>query len=357
MSRWILGICIERFLTTFIRNILFSIIFPDFIHSNPVSYILIICASYGITIGLVSRWITVLFEKISYPYGQENPALCALYIINFLVIYITSNWATGIVEYHFPRLTQTYDEHSFSVLSFTSIMSGLIAVVIFLFQYTTFYIIELRQETALLEALASQRSSQYATMKTTMEVMNEHIHNFKHQLLALQTGDQAEQKTYAQEAEKLIKQYDSVIRTNNEALDIILNQQRIECARENIRFSCMIDDVNLDRVHVVDLYTIMGNALENAREYVTTLDDKDKRVISLTVHQHGNIVVFSCDNYFEGNDKTVTMHNGLPVTTKSPSWSHGIGLKSIRSLALKYGGDMIVNIHDHTFSLKISVRV
>ena len=46
----------------------------------------------------------------------------------------------------------------------------------------------------------------------------------------------------------------------------------------------------------------------------------------------------------------------LPATTKDNSWAHGIGLKSIRALATRYGGDMIVRTHDHMFSLTVSVR-
>ena len=93
-----------------------------------------------------------------------------------------------------------------------------------------------------------------------MEVMNEHIHNFKHQVLALSSPHNQSQHDYVQHTQELIDRYDSIIRTGNEALDIILNQHRIECARDNIRFSCMVDRVNVERIHMVDLYTIVGNA-------------------------------------------------------------------------------------------------
>lgn len=356
MSRWILGICVERFLTSFIRNILFNIIIPDFISSHPFAAMLIICVSYGLTIWAASVWLSPLFDKIMYPLFRESKRLCVLYGISFVVIYVTSNYAIEIVEYHTPRITNTYNVHILSILSFTSSMAGLIAVVIFLFQYALHYITQLQQETALLELLSAQRSSQYETMKTTMEVMNEHIHNFKHQVLALSSPHNQSQHDYVQHTQELIDRYDSIIRTGNEALDIILNQHRIECARDNIRFSCMVDRVNVERIHMVDLYTIVGNALDNAQEYVKRLDDDEKKVIALTIREHGNMVVFQCDNYFDDTHDELTLHDGLPATTKDNSWAHGIGLKSIRALATRYGGDMIVRTHDHMFSLTVSVR-
>ena len=132
MSRWILGICVERFLTSFIRNILFNIIIPDFISSHPFAAMLIICVSYGLTIWAASVWLSPLFDKIMYPLFRESKRLCVLYGISFVVIYVTSNYAIEIVEYHIPRITNTYNVHILSILSFTSSMAGLIAVVIFL---------------------------------------------------------------------------------------------------------------------------------------------------------------------------------------------------------------------------------
>ena len=57
-----------------------------------------------------------------------------------------------------------------------------------------------------------------------------------------------------------------------------------------------------------DIYSLFGDAVDNAMEAVVKLDDPDKRVIDLTVKRTGCMV--SVENYFRGD---VRLSNGLPL--------------------------------------------
>jgi hypothetical protein len=45
--------------------------------------------------------------------------------------------------------------------------------------------------------------------------------------------------------------------------------------------------------------------------------------------------------------------DGLPETTKEDKHYHGFGVKSIRYITEKYGGDMSVTMEDGVFSLDL----
>ena len=62
------------------------------------------------------------------------------------------------------------------------------------------------------------------------------------------------------------------------------------------------------------------------------------------------MVSVSVDNYYSG---TLTFQDGLPQTTAPNSQGdHGYGMKSMRMLARKYGGDLSARAENGTFSLR-----
>lgn len=56
------------------------------------------------------------------------------------------------------------------------------------------------------------------------------------------------------------------------------------------------------------------------------------------------------ENYFNG---TLTFMDGLPVTTKEDTNSHGFGMRSLRMIVKKYGGELTTSVTDDIFHLSI----
>ena len=77
---------------------------------------------------------------------------------------------------------------------------------------------------------------------------------------------------------------------------------------------------------------------------------EDRRVVSLTTKQSGKLFSVSLRNFYDGE---VRLANGLPVTTKSDSGYHGFGVKSIKEIAERYGGDVSVVAEDGVFTLNV----
>lgn len=107
-------------------------------------------------------------------------------------------------------------------------------------------------------------------------------------------------------------------------------------------------------LEAVDLFSMIGNALDNAEEAVRKLEDHDERAISVCIFSRHGIAILQVENFYEGDLRFV---DGLPVTTKGDPNYHGFGLKSIRSTAEKYGGTVSVQAEDGLFLLRVALPV
>ena len=67
------------------------------------------------------------------------------------------------------------------------------------------------------------------------------------------------------------------------------------------------------------------------------------------------MLVVSCENYYDG--KNIKFASELPVTSKEDKDYHGFGVKSMKLLVKKYGGDMTVGADGKVFRVKILLPV
>lgn len=112
----------------------------------------------------------------------------------------------------------------------------------------------------------------------------------------------------------------------------------------------MADGERLNFMKDVDIYSLFGNALDNAIESTMKLKDKTKRVISLLVSAKADFLTIHMENYYEG---CLSFKDGLPQTTKDDKTLHGFGVKSISLLAEKYNGNVSMSTDSDIFILNI----
>lgn len=80
------------------------------------------------------------------------------------------------------------------------------------------------------------------------------------------------------------------------------------------------------------------------------IEDKEKRLIHLSVSASRGFLVIRCENYCL---ETPAFADGLPVTSKPDAQNHGYGLKSIRYSIEKYDGTMTLRNEDDWFRATI----
>ena len=117
------------------------------------------------------------------------------------------------------------------------------------------------------EQLWEKTKLRYEMSKESIAVVNQHYHDMKHQLMILSTmSDEDKRKAKLQDMESKIAAYDAVVRTGNEYLDTVLTEKKLTCQSNQISMSCIADGSQLAFMDELDLYTLFGNALDNAIE-------------------------------------------------------------------------------------------
>ena len=112
----------------------------------------------------------------------------------------------------------------------------------------------------------------------------------------------------------------------------------------------MIDGEKLSFLEEGDLYCLFGNLVDNALEAVKDIEEPERRVVNLVVKQKDGLLLVQEENYFDG---TLVFRDGLPVTTKEDKDYHGFGMRSLRLIARKYGGELTAFAKGDVFHLNI----
>lgn len=210
------------------------------------------------------------------------------------------------------------------------------------------------KEKASIHAMLKSQYEQYRNYQNSMELVHIKYHDLKHQIAGLRAETDVEKrKEWLDAMEQELEAGELLMKTGNSVLDTILGAKILYARRKDIRITCVADGTLLKFMHVTDICTIFGNALDNAVESVVMLEDPKKRLIHVTVSAQRNFVFIQVSNYCEQELKREA--GQMPATTKSDKKNHGFGLKSIRYSVEKYGGSVSVDMQKNWFELKILI--
>ena len=223
------------------------------------------------------------------------------------------------------------------------------AVCTLLLEYGFFTHKKLAYDNAILDHLVHTQEEQYRSSKENIEMINIKCHDMKHQMSKIAGGLNPEA---VKEMDDIISIYDLSLKTGNEILDIFLAEKKLQCERNDIKLDCIIDGACLQFMQPSDIYSLFGNALDNSMEAVCKFEDKDKRVIGLTVKSKLNMAVIHTENFYCGE---LEFQSELPKTTKEDTRFHGFGMRSMQKVVEKYNGSISVVAEDGIFNLNITI--
>lgn len=210
----------------------------------------------------------------------------------------------------------------------------------------------LRHENAVLDSLRAGEERQYELDKRAVEMVNIKCHDLKHQIMALRGMHGEEQEKALKDVEEAVMIYDSIAQTGCKPLDLILKSKYLLCEKEGIRFTYMVDGEKLAFLSAVDIYSLFGNALDNAIRACGEVEDRSRRLINMAVTSRANFLNIHIEN---STAKAPVLRDGLPVTTQKDTTYHGYGMLSMRRIAESYGGVMEVSCKDLLFSLDMTI--
>ena len=292
-------------------------------------------ALVALTLLTVYRVLVLRYQGGGLP-SVSNGFLLAFVAVTLLVVNLMSTWVR--VSGAQGALTATY---------------GIICNVLLLtVQFDVFRRSSLERECDLALRLDRERLRQQRASRENIELINVKCHDLKHQIAALRTMPSSEERDRAvSELEDAVMLYDSEVHTGNEAVDTLLTEKSLVCRGAGIELSCMVDGEALSGMGIVDVYALLGNALDNAIEAARLVEDPDARVVSLRVERRSQLACVLVENSCVG--RVGLGEDGLPRTSKEDVDYHGFGLRSIRMIVEKYGGNMVIDADEGRFSLSL----
>ncbi len=185
----------------------------------------------------------------------------------------------------------------------------------------------------------------YELSKSNIEQLNIKFHDLKYLLRSIESDSVCKE-----EIDKCLKTYESAFFTENETLDVVLAEKSISGAKNGISISCIADGKCLAAMEPAHLYSLFGNALDNAIECLMMVDDAEKKTVDVEVRKVNEMTMVRISNY---SPFAVKLERGMPATTKSDKANHGYGLKSIRNIVERYDGSMRIETKDERFVLTV----
>lgn len=208
-----------------------------------------------------------------------------------------------------------------------------------------------RTAAALESQLRLTQRLQYENFRSNIDAINHKCHDLKHLVAAFRSeADSERKKALLRELEQDVIIYDAHMDTGNDVLDALLSDAWMNCYHKNVQWTCMADGHAISFLDPIDLYTMLGNALENAIDSAAQVCDQQKRFLSVNIWRKGQMAFLKIENYC---DSIPQIKNGLPVTTKSNPSEHGYGMRSIHSVVQCYHGELKITTKDHVFTLAI----
>ena len=194
--------------------------------------------------------------------------------------------------------------------------------------------------------MAAERERQYQLSRKNIDAINVKCHDIKHQIRSLADGGRVADGRALEDLAAEIAIYDSTVKTGNPALDVILTEKGLVCSGEKITLSVIADGRALECLEPQEIYSLFGNALDNAIEAVRGIGEPERRLVSLNVRRSGTMCVINVEN---SCDVAPAFRDGLPVTTKADAGSHGFGTRSMRGIVERHGGVLSFGCEDGIF--------
>jgi hypothetical protein len=209
-----------------------------------------------------------------------------------------------------------------------------------------------RNELLKKQILFEKRQQQYRIQEASIRSVNRKYHDLKHYIAGVEALGGQEAGRFVQTLKEQIESYESIQKTGNEVMDILLSERMEECRKKGIRLVPYVDGRQLSFLNAMDLCAIFGNAMDNAIEAAEKVTYVNMREISVKIGVSDGMLLMRFQNYFDG---TLKQQDGQILTSKEDGQEHGYGLENIRMIAEQYDGAVACETNGQEFSLHVLI--
>ncbi len=264
----------------------------------------------------------------------KNNYLLLFALASTMIVYVVSLW------------TNSQETATVGVQFFDFFSCFLLLVIVL----DLFRIRRAEREQIIMERLLRQEQEQHNISRATIDVINRKCHDLRHQIAALRHMNEEEQEKSIGELEKAVMIYDSFPKTGNKDLDIVLTEKSLLAEKQHVAVQCIVDGEKLSFMALEDMYSLMGNALDNAIEAASAEEKESRRIVTLYLAAKGNFLSIHVENPCT---REPLFQDGFPITSKTDTDYHGYGMRSMRFLCEKYGGVLTTEWEDGVFLLNM----
>lgn len=324
----------------------------------------LVCVFYlALELALMASAIFSILKSYSYKNdemsGKELLLLSAPSLMGVIGFRVIRYYRTFFIM-ETGKLSDAYD--MLSLLYYAVTVAAVVAVIV-LYQSIKAGQEEKRQNDLLAvqientERHIEQVESLYQDIRRIKHDMANHILTLE----GLYARNREEAEAYGEELKKALSEAAGKINSGNPVTDVILQEMQNQAEQRQIDFQADFHYPADSHVNAFDISVILNNALQNALEYA----DKDGHaMVSVLSYRRNNAYMIEVSNSFTGSLKW-DAESGLPMTSKEPARKggdgkgdggrqmHGYGLSNIRRVALKYAGDIAVDVKEGRFCLSV----
>ncbi len=178
-------------------------------------------------------------------------------------------------------------------------------------------------------------------------------HDMANHLQAMSAMPESELHAYLNELMSSPAMEHSKKYCENNVVNIVLSSKAAIMEQKSITFETSAAVPENIPVKDAELCAVVANSLDNAVEACEKLPKLERHVSVKAAAQKGLFVL----NVKNPEGAHSILENGLPVTTKGDTASHGLGLAGIKDIAERYGGGIEISENGRTFSLLVYMHI
>ena len=199
----------------------------------------------------------------------------------------------------------------------------------------------------------------YVRLEKDMDGVRRIAHDIRNHLEALRgSEDEKEKEEYIGSIENKLDRYESYYNTGNTFIDSILHRKKMDAIEQGIELKILADLRPFVNMKNEDLCVVISNILDNAlRECELRKKEEPgkENLIQLRAGKFRGFLSIVCENSIRTNQAKYVVSSREIQTTKSDKSHHGYGIKNVKNIVRKYGGEYSIQVRDGMFCFSIIV--
>ena len=209
-------------------------------------------------------------------------------------------------------------------------------------------------ENSVLTMELKQSDAELAVLQKSLEDTATYRHDMRHHFMILaeyiKNNETEKALDYINSAQKGIDMLTPKRYCKNNSTNLILSYYGSLAQKSGIRFDANVNIPEVLTLSDTELCTLLSNGIENAINAASRCE-KENRWVEIDFSTHKSNMLISIKNSYVGE---VEIEDGLPVSDRP---FHGLGVKSISSIATRHNGMFSFDAADGVFTMRVILNL